>query len=83
MVLYPTRIRGKRYRPLRPGYVVRGFLTNTVFPVKYKDNTNINFFFNGCVLIKKKGIFRSNYIITPLLKNIRKKQYQYLFKKMI
>ena len=79
VVGYPRYVRGKRYKPLRVGYIVRGLVTNTVAWSRFKDNTRFRFYMNSIVLLKKRGTFRSKYIYTPISRMVRKRQYRVLF----
>jgi ribosomal protein L14 len=80
IAVYPRIIRGKRYKPIRVGYVVRGLCVNTAAWLRFIDNTRSRFFENSVVLLKKRGIFKSKYVYTPLSRHIRRKQYRFLFK---
>jgi large subunit ribosomal protein L14 len=79
VVSYPRYVRGKSYKPLRVGYIVRGLCTNVTAWSRFLDNTRVRFFINSVVLLKKRGVFRSKYIYTPLLRVIRKKRYRSIF----
>jgi ribosomal protein L14 len=76
---FPVFIRGRRYRPLRVGYIVRGFATNICAWSRFFDGTRTRFFSNSVVLIKRKGLLKSKYTYTPLSRLIRKAKYRLLF----
>lgn len=80
---YPRFIRGRRYRPLRVGFVVRGFCVNHASWIVLKDASRYRFLNNNVILLKRKGLFKSKYNYTPLSRVIRKKQYRALFKHII
>lgn len=79
IAFYPRYRRGKRYRPLRLGYVVRGLVTQTRHPIAFLDGTRCWFFQNAVVLLKKRGSLRSKYLTGPALRTIRRPQYAPLF----
>jgi len=41
IAFYPKYIRGKRYRPTRQGFVVRGLATTALYAQRYNDNTRV------------------------------------------
>lgn len=83
VVSYPKFIRGKKYRPLRVGFVVRGLCINSKVYSKYSDLSRLRFISNRVLLIKRRGLFKSKYLYTPLLRVLNKKQYFFLFKSII
>jgi ribosomal protein L14 len=83
VVSYPRFIRGKKYRPLRAGFVVRGLCINSKVYSKYIDMTRVKFISNKVLLIKRRGLFKSKYLYTPLLRVLNKKQYFFFFKYII
>lgn len=76
---YPQYIRGKRYRPIRVGYIARGMCTNTTTFSRFLDNTRARFFVNSVVLLKRRGTLKSKYIKTPFSRQIRRTHYKSLF----
>lgn len=79
IAFYPRYRRGKRYRPLRLGYVVRGLVTQTRHPVRFTDLTRVWFLQNAVVLLKRRGTLKSKYTLGPLSRTIRRRQYAALF----
>ena len=79
MVSYPRPIRGRRYRPLRIGFVVRGFVCNVRAWVCFGDSARMRFLSNGVVLVRRRGMFRSKYVYSPLSRLVRRRQYGMLF----
>ena len=77
---YPRLIRGRRYRPLRVGFVVRGLVVNTATWRALGDGGRFLFLSNNVALLKRRGTFKSKYLYSPLSRLIRKKQYRLLFK---
>ncbi len=76
---WPRRIRGKRYRPVRVGFIQRCFL---VFLKKNKTNCgtlNIKTTFNKSIVIRRRGYLKSPYILTPSVRPIRTKRFYYIF----
>jgi ribosomal protein L14 len=80
IAFYPRYRRGKRYRPLRVGYVVRGLVTQTRQPVRFFDGARCFAYQNAVVLLKKRGVLKSKYLTGPLLRTIRRPQYESLFR---
>jgi len=74
VAFYPRYRRGKRYRPLRLGYVVRGLVVQTRHPARYFDNTRALFLQNATVLLRRRGLLKSKYIAGPLIRSIRKRK---------
>lgn len=79
IAFYPRYRRGKRYRPLRLGYVVRGLVTQVRHPVSFSDTTRVWATSNAVVLLKRRGTLRSKYTTGPLLRAVRRRQYGALF----
>ncbi len=79
IAFYPRYVWGKRYRPLRLGYVVRGLLTQSSFFGRYYDNTRVVFRKNAVVLLKKREVFKSQTFYGPFCRLARKRRYEALF----
>ena len=79
VAFYPRRVRGKRYRPLRQGYVVRGLLLHTTHPTRFLDNTRVSFPANTLALLKRRGLLKSKYVIGPILRVARRPQFEATF----
>jgi len=79
IAFYPRAIKGKRYRPLRQGYVVRGLVVHTRKEFRFSDNTRYWLFANNLVLLRRRGLFKSKYIYGPLSRVLNKKLYQTYF----
>ena len=79
IAFYPKYIRGKRYRPTRQGFVVRGLVMLTTYNKRYTDNTRVWAFTNGLSLIKKRGVFKAKHAQGVLLRVIRRRRYWALF----
>lgn len=80
---YPKYIWGKRYRPLRVGYVVRGLLTQLKASNRFFDNTRCQFRKNALVLLKKREVFKSQTLYGPLVRLAKKRRYEALFDSFI
>lgn len=83
IAFYPRYRRGKRYRPLRLGHIVRGLVVQTRAPVRLVDNTRIFFFQNATVLLKRRGVLKTKLIAGPLTRSIRRRQYEAMFEAYI
>jgi ribosomal protein L14 len=76
---WPRRIRGKRYRPIRVGFIQRCFL---VFLKKNKVNCNvfsIKTQQNKSIVLRRRGYLKSPYILSPIIRPIRTKRFYYIF----
>ncbi len=83
IAFYPKYIWGKKYKPLRVGYVVRGLIIQTKFVKRFGDNTRCSFRKNSVVLLKKRGDFKSQTFYGPSSRFLRKKKYYSLFSSFI
>ena len=79
IAFYPKHRRGKRYKPIRLGFVVRGLVVQTTKAVRFNDNTRCKFFLNATVLLKRRGSLKSKFIPGPLSRTIGRKQYESMF----
>ncbi len=79
IAFYPKYRRGKRYRPLRLGFVVRGLIVQTNKSIRFKDDARCKYFMNATVLLKKRGALKSKFNPGPLSRNINRKQYESMF----
>ncbi len=79
IAFYPKYIRGKRYRPIRQGFVVRGLVLTTTYNRRFSDNARVWGLRNGLSLIKKRGTFRAKHVQGVLLRTIRRRRYRALF----
>jgi ribosomal protein L14 len=62
----PRRIRGRRYRPLRRGFVVRGLLVRAPSPRLVGAVLGASCASSASVLVKRRGVLRSKYIYGPM-----------------
>ena len=79
IAFYPKYRRGKRYKPLRLGFVVRGLVVQTKKSIRFWDNTRCRFFQNSTVLLKRRGALKSKFIPGPLSRKVGKRQYESMF----
>lgn len=80
---WPRRIRGKRYRPVRVGFIQRCFL---VFLKKNKINCgtfSIKTTSNQSIVLRRRGYLKSPYILIPTIRPIRTKRFYYIFDTII
>jgi len=75
IAFYPKYIRGKRYRPTRQGFVVRGLVLTGVYAQRFADNARVWSLRNGLSLIKKRGVFKAKHAQGVLLRSIRRRRY--------
>jgi hypothetical protein len=83
IAFYPKYIRGKKYKPIRRGFVVRGLLMEARYGQRFVDNTRIWAVVNGLCLIKKRGVFKVKHLQGCLIRTIRRRRYRALFKELI
>jgi ribosomal protein L14 len=83
IAFYPKYIRGKRYRPTRQGFVVRGLVMATRYSQRFYDNTRVWAFSNGVSLIKKRGVFKAKHAQGVLLRVVRRRRYWALFNDIV
>lgn len=79
VAFYPKYRRGRRYKPIRLGHIVRGLVVQTRHPVRFSDNARLFFLQNAVVLLKRRGLLRSKQIVGPLPRTIRRRQYSSIF----
>jgi ribosomal protein L14 len=79
IAFYPKYVRGKRYRPLRVGYVVRGLVTQARFWQRFFDGTRACFLSNAVAVLRRRGTLRAQATCGPLLRTVRRRQYETLF----
>lgn len=80
---WPTRIRGKRYRPTRPGFILRGFNCMNVTNKNYNGFLKITAATNHMITLKKRGVIKSPYILGPIFRPLRVKKFFYIFNKVV
>lgn len=83
IAFYPKYIRGKRYRPTRQGFVVRGLVMGTSYSQRFNDNSRAWVFRNGLSLIKKRGVFKAKHTQGVLIRVVRRRRYWSLFDEII
>ena len=76
---FPRRIRGKRYRPTRVGFVVRGLVIHAIKNKQFFDSSRLRVFASSVIILKKRGTFRSKYYHGPLTRSLRRYHYYNLF----
>lgn len=79
VAFYPKYIRGKRYRPTRRGFVVRGLVMSTCYNQRFVDNARVWALRNGLSLIKKRGVFKAKHTQGVLIRAVRRRRYRALF----
>lgn len=76
---WPARIRGKRYRPTRIGFVLRCLVCCTAFNTHIGSSFKIKTAANTTLTIKKRGVIKSPYILGPMTRPARVKKFFYIF----
>lgn len=83
IAFYPKYIRGKRYRPTRQGFVVRGLVMEGRYGQRFPDNTRVWALVNGLALLKKRGVFKAKHIQGCLIRTVRRRRYRALFGELV
>ena len=76
---WPVRIRGKRFRPVRPGFIQRGVHCVSVANLHNNSTLKTNTTVNAIIILKRRGVIRSPYILGPIIRPIRVKKFFYIF----
>jgi ribosomal protein L14 len=80
---YPKRRRGRRYKRMRVGFVVRGLFVHARWNKSFFDCSRLLLLSNKIITLKRKGTFKSKYTFGPIIRNIRRYQYYNLFSTFI
>lgn len=83
IAFYPKYIRGKRYRPTRQGFVVRGLVLTSAYSQRFVDNARVWSLRNGLSLIKKRGVFKAKHAQGVLLRSVRRRRYWAIFNDIV
>lgn len=76
---WPARIRGKRYRPTRIGFILRCLVISTTFNKAIGSCLRVKVPHNTTLTIKKRGVIKSPYILGPMSRPARVKKFYYIF----
>jgi hypothetical protein len=79
IAFYPRYRRGKRYRPLRVGYKVRGLITQTRHVGCFYDGSRVWALQNAVVLLRKKSVLKTKHNSGLLLRLVNRNKYQAMF----
>jgi len=80
---FPPRIRGKRFRPIRPGFILRGFMTCVRAMRSIKGVMKQSVFTNSVVFVKKKGFIKSKYVLGPVCRPRYSRRFRAKFNKLL
>lgn len=83
IAFYPKYIRGKRYRPTRLGFVVRGLVMGACYSQRFVDNSRVWALRNGLALLKKRGVFKAKHTQGVLIRAIKRRRYWSLFDEIL
>lgn len=75
----PLRIRGKRYRPTHIGYILRGLYSLSIYNKQLCGSQCVKTSGNTMITLKKRGIIKSPYILSPIGRPFRVKKFFYIF----
>lgn len=79
---WPVRIRGKRYRPTRPGFILRGLNNLTTYNKQMCGSIKLSIIENSMITLKKRGVIKSPHIRGPIGRPMRVKKFFYIFDTM-
>lgn len=84
-VVNPPRVeyRGFKLRPVFKGTVLKAFIVKVKYRTQRFDSSSINYNYNSVVLIRKKNVTKSKYLLGLALYDLQRKKFIYLFKKRI
>ena len=84
-VVEPPRIEYKGFKVKfnKKGDICRGFFIRSKYNVYKKNGSSVYFQKNAAVLIKKRQDLKSKYLYGPVTKNLKRKKFLLLFKKII
>jgi ribosomal protein L14 len=80
LAFLPKVIWGKRYKPLRVGFVVRGLVTQARFQRAFLDGARVSFRANAVILLKRRGTFKTTRLYGPACRLMGRKRYESLFR---
>ena len=75
----PRKIRGKRYRPLRPGFILRSLISMSSRKTVLCNTVTTNTFVNAGVILKRRGTLRSIHILGPSVRPFNTRRLLYIF----
>ena len=79
----PMRIRNKRFRPIRPGFVVRSMLSTCAKLQLISNTIKLCVYRNSVFLIKRRNTARSKYLFGPLQRPKNSLVFIRLFNKLL
>lgn len=79
----PPRIRGRRFRPIRRGFVIRAFIAKATFQRHLALSMFIKIFRNGAILIKRRGQLRSKHLLGLVSRPRRSRRFLLNFNKLV
>lgn len=84
-VVNPPRVeyRGFKLKPVFKGTILRAFTVKTVYNIRKFNGSVIKYGYNSVVLVKKKNITKSKYLLGLITTDLKRKKFIYLFKNKI
>lgn len=79
----PMRIRNKRFRPIRPGFIVRSMLGTSAKTQLVANTLNLSVYRNSVFLIKRRNTVRSKYLFGSLQRPKNSLVFVKLFNKLL
>lgn len=79
----PMRIRNKRFRPIRPGFIVRSMLGTSAKTQLVANTLNLSVYRNSVFLIKRRNTVRSKYLFGSLQRPKNSLVFVRLFNKLL
>ena len=84
-VVEPPRLeyKGFKYKYSLKGDIARFLVVRTIFKTKYRDASEVRFRVNSAVCIKKKNDPKSKFLNGPISRELKRRKFTTLFKKVI
>ena len=79
----PPRIRGKRFRPIRVGFIIRCYLNLSVKKFSQGAVFSTSFYNNSFIMIKRRGALKSKHIFGPCQRPRSRLNFFFCFSKLI
>lgn len=73
------KIRGRKYRPPKVGYILRGLVTRAAATLTMPDLSRHSALSSTIIGLKKRGVFKSKHHYGPLFIGVRRRRYGSMF----
>lgn len=79
----PYRIWGRRYRPIRRGFIFRALVLRSRARHRFADGSIIRFMVNDVFILKRRDAFRSKWVYGPISRQVSQKKLHAYFNTVI